>query len=195
MQPKIIENFISKDTCNYLNNYFLNSIDLDDQGYANIYIKEGLPYYNEQYLFKTLNKYDKDESLFIDMLNLISTSIKAELSFSKEDVDVQLFNYRNFGSGQDFKDYHIDDDGDPPAAMFTALLYLTDDYEGGEITFYDGVYPNPDGPITYKPKAGSLFLFRAFDAHKINPVLTGKRALFSINIRNPKNPAPWQLKA
>lgn len=193
MQPKIIKKFISNEMCNYLNNSFYGKIPLNDQGYVNIYTKENMSFYDKNHLFNTLNKQDKDEVKLYDTLNLILISIKNELPFTKKELDVELFNYRNFGSGQDFKDYHIDDEGNPPTAMFTALLYLTDGYEGGEITFYDGVYPSQDGPKTYSPEAGDLFLFRAFDAHKVNPVISGRRALFSLNIRNPENPPPWKV--
>ena len=34
-----------------INDYFVNKVELDDQGYANIYVNKFLPYYNEKYLF------------------------------------------------------------------------------------------------------------------------------------------------
>jgi hypothetical protein len=189
MQPIIIENFINKETCRYLDNYFLTSTTLDEQGYTNIHKSKVLPFYTENYLFNTLDKNDPEQSFFYDVLKLIFTSVKAQYPFVKDDIEIELFNYRSFGFGQNFKEYHIDDYGGP-GEIFTALLYLTDDYEGGEITFYDGQYPSEEGPIVYSPKAGSLFMFRAIDAHKVNPVISGKRALFSLNLRTPPTTEP-----
>ena len=190
MQPKIIENFITKETCDYLNSYFLDNIKLDDQGYSNINMSKFLPIYNDNLLLLKLDKKDPDQARFYDMLNLIMQAMKLQFNFSSEELGIELFNYRSFGSGQNFKEYHIDDYGQG-GDLYTALLYLTDDYEGGEIIFYDGEYPEETGPVTYEPKAGQLFVFRGIDGHKVNPVISGKRALFAINLRNP--PATTQI--
>jgi len=184
MQPKIIENFISKEMCIYINDYFLNNVKLDQQGYSNIYVNKYLPFYDDSYLLKTLDKKNSKQALFYDTLNLLQKSIKLQFNFSKDELDSEFFNYRNFGPGQNFKDYHIDDYGNV-GKLYTALLYLTDDYEGGEITFYDGGPEEKDKSVTYRPKAGSLFLFEGIDPHSVNPVISGRRALFSMNNRTP----------
>jgi Rps23 Pro-64 3,4-dihydroxylase Tpa1-like proline 4-hydroxylase len=184
MQPKIIENFISTSTCKYLNDYFLNSIPLDEQGYANVYVNKFLSFYDKEYLLKTLDKQIPDQALFYDVLNLIYISIKAQFPFAKDDIEIELFNYRSFGAGQKYLGYHADNYGGP-GTLYSALLYITDDYEGGEIIFYDEDFPDDSSPVTYKPKAGSLFLFTSIDGHKVNPVISGKRALFIIHLRTP----------
>jgi hypothetical protein len=189
MQPRIIENFISEDAAKYLNDYFIKNIKLDDQGYANIGMSEFLPIYNDNYLFNTLKKETPEEAVFYDMLKLILDAEIAEFGFAKDQIGMELYNYRNFGVGQDFKEYHIDDYG-RLGMLYTALLYLNDDYEGGEIIFYDAEYPEESGPVTYKPKSGSLFLFRGIDGHKVNEVVSGQRALLAMNCRNPAATKP-----
>lgn len=55
----------------------------------------------------------------------------------------------------------------------TSLLYLNDDYEGGEIEF-------PNQNLTLKPKPGTLVVFpsnRNFP-HRVNPILSGHRNSF-----------------
>lgn len=55
----------------------------------------------------------------------------------------------------------------------TSLLYLNDDYEGGEIEF-------PNQNLTLKPKAGMLVVFpsnRNFP-HRVLPIISGKRHSF-----------------
>jgi predicted 2-oxoglutarate/Fe(II)-dependent dioxygenase YbiX len=52
----------------------------------------------------------------------------------------------------------------------SALLYLNDDYEGGEITF-------PHIGFSQKPKAGSLIFFPSnfVFVHEVNAVTSGTR--------------------
>jgi predicted 2-oxoglutarate/Fe(II)-dependent dioxygenase YbiX len=52
----------------------------------------------------------------------------------------------------------------------TILLYLNDDYEGGELEF-------PDWNCTFKPKAGTLIAFPSYIefSHRVHPVTKGKR--------------------
>jgi predicted 2-oxoglutarate/Fe(II)-dependent dioxygenase YbiX len=52
----------------------------------------------------------------------------------------------------------------------TLLIYLNDDYEGGELEF-------PDWSCKFKPKAGTLIAFPSYIefSHKVHPVTSGKR--------------------
>jgi predicted 2-oxoglutarate/Fe(II)-dependent dioxygenase YbiX len=69
---------------------------------------------------------------------------------------------------------HIDtikydhEDTHTPRSAINALLYLTDDYEGGEISF-------PEINIAIKPKAGSVVVFDADLMHGVNAVENGMR--------------------
>ena len=57
--------------------------------------------------------------------------------------------------------------------LFAALLYLNDDFEGGETVFY------PD--VSIKPKKGSVLLFPPYwmFPHRGNPVIKGKKYIMS----------------
>ena len=52
----------------------------------------------------------------------------------------------------------------------SVLIYLNDDYLGGELEF-------PDWGITFKPKAGTLIAFSSYIefSHKVYPVIEGNR--------------------
>lgn len=52
----------------------------------------------------------------------------------------------------------------------TILVYLNDDYEGGELEF-------PDWGCTFKPKAGTLIAFPSYIefTHRVHPVTKGER--------------------
>lgn len=59
---------------------------------------------------------------------------------------------------------------------FSSVLYLNDNYEGGEINF-------PNHNIKIKPKKGSLIIFPSQDPfiHEVKPVLSGDRYMSALN--------------
>lgn len=69
------------------------------------------------------------------------------------------------------KDLELHDD--TYGAKFTkysSVIYLTSDYEGGEVEF-------PEFDLSLKPTAGQLLLFPAGGYwHKVNPVISGDRS-------------------
>lgn len=52
----------------------------------------------------------------------------------------------------------------------SVLIYLNDDYSGGELEF-------PDWGVTFKPKAGTLIAFPSYIefSHRVHPVIQGNR--------------------
>lgn len=76
--------------------------------------------------------------------------------------------FYRYGPGQEFKP-HFDGgyqrlNGD--RSEFTFLIYLNDDFVGGETKFFD-----PD--LLVKPKTGNLLVFYHHQAHSGEPVLSG----------------------
>ena len=72
-----------------------------------------------------------------------------------------------------------DEDTHNPRPIINVLLYLTDDYDGGEIVF-------PDCGVSLKPKAGSVVVFDSDLMHGVNAVVSGERKtleshLYSVN--------------
>jgi hypothetical protein len=67
---------------------------------------------------------------------------------------------------------------------YSSIIYLTEDYEGGEIEFIDY-------GIICKPKAGDLILFPAKGVmHKVNPVISGKRSTI-VAFYSDVHPSSW----
>jgi predicted 2-oxoglutarate/Fe(II)-dependent dioxygenase YbiX len=58
------------------------------------------------------------------------------------------------------------------------LLYLTDDYDGGEIVFYNDNSGSKKDSVSYKPTAGTLIYFKGDEnhPHSVNEVLDGERS-------------------
>lgn len=63
--------------------------------------------------------------------------------------------------GDDQQD-HVDNN------EFTALIYINDDYEGGEINFIEQ-------EISLRPKAGTLIVWPGYIEHSVNAVTAGTR--------------------
>jgi hypothetical protein len=123
-----------------------------------------------------------------------------ELStYLKTHIDAAIIEYLN-ASNKDKNDYiakndyalsnwilnkpmdpHIDTikydnpDTHNPRAIINVLLYITDDYVGGEITF-------PEIDMAIKPKAGSVVVFDADLMHGVNEVKSGVRKTLSSNL-------------
>jgi len=78
------------------------------------------------------------------------------------------FNLLKYQTGQEYKAHH---DGDTPSGRsYSPILYLNDDYSGGELEFVNF-------NITIKPKAGMLVIFPSSYpyAHIAHPVKTGTK--------------------
>ena len=65
---------------------------------------------------------------------------------------------------------HVDRNLDNPSDQmdWTALIYLNDDYEGGELFF-------PDLDITLKPSAGSILIFPCENSHMVHHITAGNK--------------------
>ena len=63
---------------------------------------------------------------------------------------------------------------------WTALIYLTDDYEGGDVCFY----PEGKGEVLLKPKAGSVVIFPCDMWHSANPVTSGSKSFIFMYIHS-----------
>ena len=69
--------------------------------------------------------------------------------------------------------------------QFATILYLNDNYQGGELVFYD-IETGQDGPsVSYVPKTGTLLCFKGdhTSPHEVLPVTSGVRANIAINFR------------
>lgn len=65
---------------------------------------------------------------------------------------------------------HVDKNTENPenSMDWTALIYLNDDYEGGELIFHDLGYK-------IKPSAGSIVFFPCLESHRVAEVLSGTK--------------------
>ena len=187
--PNVIENYLSKETCKFLDDYFYSKKVLDEKGATVLYVNRDMIYHKEvEYVFFE-QTFDEDLLYLIakDIINLLTKAISQELNFKKNDLRLEIVNYRKFGSESEGRDIHTDqygDDGD--GFIYTAILYLNDDYEGGAINFYkweeDDTETGKLNKIPYYPKTGTLIHFKT-DHHSVDDVISGLRSNIWMHFR------------
>ena len=168
MQPKIIENFISKETSQTLHNF------LKTKSYEHLPdIPHPAGIMHTSIDEKYLKSISEEKDLFIiDLINLLINSISNVFNLPKDKLKIKTQRYTWLSDGQSLSkhdDYLVSN-----YKVYSAVLYLTDDYEGGEILFY-----NEDKSfVSYKPSAGSLIYFEGnLDyPHEVKEVISGDRA-------------------
>jgi hypothetical protein len=108
------------------------------------------------------NCYEEIDNGFIKTIEHYKTTYNLKLSF-KEGLT-----FIKYGQGHHFVS-HVDD-GSSYSSVVSAVAYLNDDYEGGELGF-------PLLDLEFKPDAGDIVMFPSsfMHAHKVNVVKTGIR--------------------
>ena len=130
--------------------------------------------------FRTNDMYDitygstLGDTVCQDVHNQMYTTLMATTPayFKKHNLDAMMYyeNYHmlKYGVDTEYKQHY--DDGPSMSRVVSAITYLNDDYEGGELEF-------PNFKIKIKPKAGMLLLFPSSYAyaHKAHPVTSGTK--------------------
>ena len=201
MKPQVIENFIGKEACEYINLYMKESSLLDSGGRCIIYVNEDsgsnavcMGWTPEIFsLLNSLGSKDMQNSLIYDLFNLIGKNMCSVFGFSNSEIIYETSHYRCFGVeeigtgfgsdkiGENGQDVHCDHWGEG-GKIYSAVLYLNDQYEGGSVTFYEN--QKLDNPISFSPKTGSLILFDGYTPHSVENVVSGERAAFVLHLRH-----------
>lgn len=92
-----------------------------------------------------------------------------QIDQSKYRIDNDVLSIKKWIPGSGMGPHADGQDGDYNLG-FTVVMYLNDDYEGGEISF-------PNHNVKIKPKAGSLIMFPATKEfiHQVEPIISGTR--------------------
>ena len=189
----IVENFISKSTCDFLIKTYKEEFkELPNKNFwggPSIGLEKGW----EVKPGNAFPKYENDDqkNIAADLITNICWSISRELSEQFLDpVDMRTFFFSKMTTGAMLNEHYdnYDNDGaefyfygsDPEIIKkigfqsdYSALLYLNNSYDGGEIEFMQH-------GIKIKPSPGTLIFFKgdmnAF--HKVNEVTNGERYNF-----------------
>jgi uncharacterized protein (UPF0248 family) len=173
----IINNFISKETCllihDNLKKYVLHSPPDENHpgGIQRFSIKD-----------PTIKKIETQlisDSLIFDIIKLLVDSVSNQFNIQKSKIETDRVSYTLLKQNQSIP-YHNDFGINKNKTVYSALLYLNNDYEGGEICFYE----NKNDPSTaniptkYKFDVGTLVYFNGTNGphHEVLQVGSGERA-------------------
>jgi predicted 2-oxoglutarate/Fe(II)-dependent dioxygenase YbiX len=163
LQPTLVNDFISESLAKDINTFLRNKAEINPMGVLS----------RQLYPFQT--SLDPQEKDVYEKIESIVYEIQDQFGFSREDISINRVLYQVLKDGEELG-YHTDAYGGVDgygAIGYSALLYLTDDYGGGEILFYDG-----NTPTEYKPGIGTLIYFKGDEnyPHSVNKVTSGERA-------------------
>lgn len=175
MQPIVIDKFIPAQVAKDLNDFLRPLATPNPKGVLSKQLH--VPW--EKLLDHSIYEIDKDVYAF---LNQLIASIQDKIDAPKDKITINRALYQVLREGEGLG-HHADGyggvDGYGEIGQ-SALLYLTNDYEGGEILFYDGdISDIPQQKSTaYKPDPGTLLHFRGDEHHhhSVNTVISGERA-------------------
>jgi hypothetical protein len=113
----------------------------------------------------------KATKAFLDCVLEYSSS--NELSFNDDNVGTDWLLVREYNTGSKMSAHndaysYVKKDGQPVKPSLTAILYINDDYTGGEIDFIHD-------DVKIKPKAGSMVVFPSDKQHEVLEILSGNR--------------------
>ena len=175
---KVIEDFLTQDECNlllkeskgkYISTVIPKKSDSTKVANKNIYLNN-VTHYTE---------YSTSHFLYPKLKSVIKSLGYRELN-NEPYKGMSLLYPKN---GFIFK--HCDSEGDFNYRIASAVIFLNEEYTGGELLLY-----NNDKPIVAKKKTGTLYLFDCKLYHEVTPVLSGERktlALFFDNTKISKN--------
>jgi hypothetical protein len=167
-----IENFLFPETCDFLVSIFsdkdLNKSDKD--GVFGAFGQGEHESFNLNGAEKIFVKTDVNKKIGIDFFTGILTNIEKTTSeiFNKN-LLLKSYFYSHMKKGGK-NDLHVDNYNKKYSNDYSAILYLTDSYSGGEINF-------PERKLNIKPKPGTLITFIGTKdlAHEVKEVIDGDR--------------------
>ncbi len=166
----LLENFLSEEECNsYLSKYTKQEFE---EAKVNI---DG-----EQTMFKGIRNNDRymffDEPLAVGFWKRMDEYIPKKIGFYESIGLNEMFRVYKYSKGQRFK-MHIDGSYKRSLneeSLFSFLIYLNDDFEGGETEFRK--------LFTVTPKKGTALVFRHRLRHEGKEVISGEKYVLRTDI-------------
>jgi predicted 2-oxoglutarate/Fe(II)-dependent dioxygenase YbiX len=135
------------------------------------FYRTGFSAVQDKPLVKYINSNIKDA--LSEFLNLSNLDISDYISYDRYFVSTWKLN-KSLAPHRDTVKYD-ESYTQTPRSSINSLVYLTDDYDGGEIIF-------PELGIGIKPEAGSIVIFHSDILHGVNEVTRGERLTLESNL-------------
>lgn len=166
---KIVKNFIDKED----SDFFINWIDNNALDESKFRHRIGIAF-NKGLAVRAVFPDEKPATRFKDIeeicLKYSNKFIEAQKELLPSEVPQYFYGFSLTRLSQDIQlRIHQDVHGEFSELSYSGVLYLNDDYEGGEATFLEEftpesffpLYEDSMGGICFKPEAGDLSLFTA----------------------------------
>lgn len=169
-EPVVIENFISKDECLYIIKKAESSLHTSTVGKSR-QVDENIRKSSTAWL-------KKDDPVVNNIINRCLRHVDRPIENCE---NLQVLRYKPGGHYKPHQDAFMDDNN----RLYTFILALNDDYEGGETVF-------PNINKTYKLSAGSALFFDTLDNYELDtskalhggqPVKNGEKWICNLWIR------------
>jgi hypothetical protein len=166
----VIENFISPNTAKYIVDTFTPYVNKSE--YAGTYRGPGK---GEQDAFRLsglykIDQYDGNNDVGIDLLTGICNNMEKTMSdiFNKHIIMKSIFYSHMVTGGKN--SLHVDNRKEEYKHDFSGILYLTDEYTGGDLYF-------PNKNLKFHAKPGTFICFIGTEdlAHEVQEVIDGNR--------------------
>jgi hypothetical protein len=162
----IIEEFLSNDAATFLNNHF-RSIDPDVRDFIGFHwgdTDENLLNLSQPVIREIMQK------ATLDIKSLMEKNFNLKLKLKR--CLVQSI-YTGGEVGYHWDDHYAEKEDGVAQNIYSAILYLSSNYEGGEINF-------SKVEIELKPDPGTLVFFPGIEhfEHAVNEVISGERTNF-----------------
>lgn len=165
----IIEDFFSREECNdfifssELRGYEAAKVDIDGKQVMLTSVRN-----NSRITFK-------DEALAEELWEKVMPYCVATVGMSQVIGLNEMFRFYKYAPGQRFKS-HIDGSyqrNDKEFSLYTFMVYLNDDFTGGETGFKH---------LDIKPKAGTALIFKHSLRHEGKPIIEGEKYVLRTDI-------------
>lgn len=161
---KVFQDFITDDECNYL----INFLDTDKNSYV----------IDNKRVINLRPESEKIKNILLKILD------KAKKEFNNKDLFITSYMISSYDPGY-FMGLHIDTEDMRECNKVSMVLYLNDDFEGGDIIF-------PMINFKHSPKSKELVCFLSEpieNAHGVEVIQSGKRYVMPIFITDEKENA------
>lgn len=168
MDIKIIENFVDQEDASLLIDYIeTNKLNKDKFVYTEYLRTNESQQAQSQVPEKfSINDHLEVKPIYIKYAKKFIEECK-DFFDNTEGIGLYAQWLTMYGIGNELPS-HVDNHYTAEEIHFSAVIYLNDEFTGGELFFKDFEY-------LHKPKALSLIIFHPTYWHEIKPILTGKR--------------------
>jgi predicted 2-oxoglutarate/Fe(II)-dependent dioxygenase YbiX len=172
MEYRYIKNFLNPDLCEKIINKYNNDSLLKYASTSDVDENERLDYTFNKRKVNFFN--DSGCDYLSEVTQKVSNYIETEMKKVKLLEKKMVYTFNKYIDG-DFLNYHSDLGEIKSGAIYTFVIELNEDYDGGEFMYKN----RNDVEVVNEKSVGGLFIFDSHILHKVNPVISGTR--FSLN--------------